>query len=320
MFADKNDIIAINAVLLRQLKLLTNNWSYIDFVDKFQNPDGTPLLRYFRSDNMHWTQAAYDEVVYPALKADLRYTKIIYPQNPPTSVDEVIMNQKDSSKYLWHAVKLGKLSVTRGDNVLKQAKLAGKKINLLIGNRPPADFSNLQSAFPNHIVFTRGVSGFFTDNLTDYRDDLGVEFADNLLIYIGEDDYLRGSKLENGEIACGMDFILKAHVRLQTAITYWKNKYPNLKVTFIRMEESPKLWRPSHGGNWQIGDFNLKKMQPFVDARADWMKTVDVNSAMKIWVGGKAQLVTNFFLPNSIDLSSAGYARWTSVITPFLVR
>jgi len=324
LIADKADIIAINAVLLKELKALTQNWSYIDIVSRFQNPDGSPLMRYFLGDQTHWTQAAYNEVVFPALKEDLRYKTIVVPLVVSSvvidSVVTVTMHQIDSTKRLWHDVRNARLSATNGDSAMAHAKQSGKKINLFLGNKLPAVFPNLSGAFPNYTVFTRGVSGMNASNLNDYRDDLGVEYADNLIIYLGEDDYQNGATVINGELQCNSVFILQEHVQIQNAITYWKNKYPNLNVVFINTLVTPKLWRSSHGGNWQIEDFNVKKMQPFIDTRKTWLKSI-ANIPMKVWTPGKPTTFNiNYFIPNSNDLTVAGYAKMAAMVTPFLVK
>ena len=154
-----------------------------------------------------------------------------------------------------------------------------------------------------------------------YLDDLGVEYADNLFLYFGENEFLANFRKDLVD-----DNIIRA-------INYWKQKNPKLKVVCVLMQVCPSLWVDSgfrlniaEAGNKQIEDLLNRKLREFAATRGSNVKIANMNRAMKN-MGYPPTPKTECFITQTINgktqqvhMNAAGYKIWRDVLTPFMIR
>ena len=232
------------------------------------------------------------------------------------------MNQKNTAVAYWYEVMKDKTEGVNSNAEMKKLKAQGYKINLTIGN---SLFNNwpggIQADFSRYKVINRAFGGAAAEHMMAYLEDLGVEYADNLFLYFGENEFLPNFRKDLVD-----DNIIRA-------INYWKQKNPKLKVVCVLMQVCPSLWVDSgfrlnfaEAGNKEIEDLLNKKLREFAATRRSNVKIADMNRAMKNR-GYPPTPKTECFVTQTINgktqqvhMNAAGYKIWRDVLTPFMIR
>jgi len=239
-----------------------------------------------------------------------------------TPAELASMNQKNTAVAYWYEVMKDKTEGVNSNAEMKKLKAQGYKINLTIGN---SLFNNwpggIQADFSRYKVINRAFGGAAAEHMMAYLEDLGVEYADNLFLYFGENEFLPNFRKDLVD-----DNIIRA-------INYWKQKNPKLKVVCVLMQVCPSLWVDSgfrlnfaEAGNKEIEDLLNKKLREFAATRRSNVKIADMNRAMKNR-GYPPTPKTECFVTQTINgktqqvhMNAAGYKIWRDVLTPFMIR
>ncbi len=231
------------------------------------------------------------------------------------------MNQKNTTLAYWYEIMKDKTEGVNSNAEMKKLKAQGYKINLAIGNSLVNNWPGIQADFTRYKVINRAFGGALAEHVMAYLDDLGVEYADNLFLYFGENEFLANYR---------KDLIDDNIIR---AINYWKQKNPKLKVVCVLMQVCPSLWVDSgfrlniaEAGNKQIEDLLNSKLREFAATRGSNVKIANMNRAMKN-LGYPPTPKTECFITQTINgktqqvhMNAAGYKIWREVLTPFMIR
>ncbi len=231
------------------------------------------------------------------------------------------MNQKNTNYAYWYEIMKDKTEGVNSDAEMKKLKAQGYKINLTIGNSLFNNWSGIQTEFSKYKVINRAFGGAAAEHMMYYLEDLGVQYADNLFLYFGENEFLPNFRKDLVD-----DNIIRA-------IDYWKEKYPKLKVVCVLMQVCPSLWVDSgfrlnfaEAGNKQIEGLLNSKLREFAATHRSSVKIADMNRAMKNR-GNPPTPKTECFVTQTINgktqqvhMNAAGYKIWRDVLTPFMIR
>jgi lysophospholipase L1-like esterase len=237
-----------------------------------------------------------------------------------TQAELASMNQKNTNYAYWYEVMQDKTIGKNTNAEMSRQKAQGNKINLVIGNSLFNKWVTIDDAFPRSKVFNRAFGGALAEHVLPFLDDLGVEYADNLFLYFGENEFLANFR---------KDLIDDAMIK---AVKYWREKNPKLKVVFVELQVCPSLWvdpavlfNPASSGNKEIESLLNSKLREFART-VSYVRVADMNRAMKTsWypyeprsecfvtetVNGKTQ---------QVHMNAEGYEIWRRVLTPFMVR
>jgi len=238
-----------------------------------------------------------------------------------TPAELASMNQKNTTLAYWYEIMKDKTEGVNSNAEMKKLKAQGYKINMTIGNSLVNNWPGIQADFTRYKVINRAFGGALAEHVMAYLDDLGVEYADNLFLYFGENEFLANYRKDLVD-----DNIIRA-------INYWKQKNPKLKVVCVLMQVCPSLWVDSgfrlniaEAGNKQIEDLLNSKLREFAATHGSNVKIANMNRAMKN-PGYPPTPKTECFVTQTINgktqqvhMNAAGYKIWREVLTPFMIR
>ncbi|AUD01290.1 GDSL-type esterase/lipase family protein [Spirosoma pollinicola] len=160
-------------------------------------------------------------------------------------------------------------------------------------------WDNLSTYFPNKNLIQRGFGGSELSQVLLYADRIIVPYQPKqVVIYAGEND-----------IATGKQTGQQTYERLVALFEHVRQKLPNALFTFISIKPSPsrrQYFRENDTANQLIKDYLAKQENT---------QFVDIRPAM---LGNNGQPVPALFKPDSLHMLPAGYARWATVLSPYL--
>ena len=222
------------------------------------------------------------------------------------------MVQTNPNYAFWAEIKADKTQGKNSDSAIRVAKSQGKKINIFLGNSLLNQWTGIQDSFPGKAVFNRAFGGAFAEHFQYYYEDLGIRYADNLLIYVGENEHLTGWR------------VAQVPDRLKNAINYWKSVNPALKVVYIKMQVCPSLWITAQGGNWNIDGQN-NAMVAFGSGKT-WYSVCEMNVPMRNWNprSPKTDCFKQETKPDGtfqwVHMNAKGYGIWKTVLAPYVIQ
>lgn len=159
---------------------------------------------------------------------------------------------------------------------------------------------DLEKSFAPAPVFGRGLGGSQMADLLFYADRMIVAYAPKqVLVYEGDND-LQGGKAPEKILAEFKELARRVHAKL-----------PATRIAFIAIKPSRARWNlldKIKATNALVADFAR------TDARLEY---IDVFSPM---LDAKGVLHEEFFANDGLHLNPQGYALWTKVIEPRLMR
>jgi lysophospholipase L1-like esterase len=185
---------------------------------------------------------------------------------------------------------------------LKSGDSSVNKTNLIVfaGSSSFRMWRNLKESFPNHNVLNRGFGSSEMSDLVYYADQLIIDYSPRqILIYEGDNDLNHGKSSAE---------ILKDADQLLSII---RRKLPEeTSVIFLTPKPSPSRWHLKKN----YIRFN-RKLKRWGKHQHD-VKVIDVWTPLLV----KGEPIKEIFLEDNLHMNAAGYARWTEIIAPYLIK
>lgn len=237
-----------------------------------------------------------------------------------TAAEIASMNQKNTATAYWTEIMQDKTIGANTNAVMSKLKSQGRKINLVIGNSLLNKWTTIGDAFPRYTVINRAFGGALAEHAIYYLDDLGVEYADNLFLYFGENEFIADFR---------KDLIDDNMIKM---VKYWHQKNPRLKVVFIEMQVCPTLWvdgsslfSRASSGNREVESLLNSKLREFAST-VSYVKVAKMNSAMKTTRFPYEPRTECFITENAngktqqVHMNANGYEIWQRTLAPFMIR
>ncbi len=167
---------------------------------------------------------------------------------------------------------------------------------LFVGSSTIERWSNLQNDFPDVKVIQRGIGSTRLDDFVRFAPRIVIPYHPRLIVlYAGDNDFADGQSAEN----VYNDY--KDFVRIvQRAL-------PSTRIVFISIKPSPSRWQLR---SKMLRANGLVRSYVRRDRR---LKYADIFNPM---IGANGHPRPELFVDDSLHMSPAGYALWTSILKP----
>ena len=171
---------------------------------------------------------------------------------------------------------------------------------LFIGSSSIRGWKTMNIDFPDHIVINRGFGGSEIEDSIYFADRIIHPYKPkHILLYAGDNDIARGNSAET-VFSDFNKFILTVHKKL-----------PKAKISFIAIKPSLSRWKLA------------KKMVKANGIIKDFCNTDNRLQFIDIWtpmLGNDGKPKPELFAKDGLHLNSKGYALWTKIVTPYLIK
>lgn len=163
-------------------------------------------------------------------------------------------------------------------------------------------WKDLASYFPGHTIINRGFGGSSLPDVIRYEQDILFPYKPKqVVIYCGENDIAASDTVT-------AEMVLNRFKQLFTDI---RNQLPGVPVMYVSIKPSPSRWamrdRMMKTNKLIRKYLKRKKHTVFIDV---WTKMLEPN-------GDPQQ---NLFIEDKLHMNAKGYAIWTKLIEPKLIR
>jgi lysophospholipase L1-like esterase len=173
-----------------------------------------------------------------------------------------------------------------------------KKPIVFTGSSSIRMWQSLNNDFPGKPILNRGFGGSQTDAVIYYADRAIIRYSPKqVVIYIGDNDIAEGKSVE------------KVVTDLKQLFTAIREKLPKATITFISIKPSPSRWRFIE---------SIKQVNEHSKTYLRTMKRAQYVDIFNPMLAGTGKPKPEHFLSDSLHLTPAGYAVWTSVLRPYL--
>ena len=169
---------------------------------------------------------------------------------------------------------------------------------LFVGSSSIRLWRNLEKDFPSVKVINRGFGGSQIEDSTYYADRIIVGYRPRLVVLYAGDNDLASGKTRDRVFGDYKEFVDKLRQRLG-----------DVRIAFISIK--PSLAR------WNLVDkiTSVNEMVRRYAAKDKRLAFIDVFPAM-LGIDGKPR--PELFVSDGLHMTPAGYALWTSIVTPYL--
>ena len=177
-----------------------------------------------------------------------------------------------------------------------------KNAILFIGSSSFRMWKDVQQAFPGYTIINRGFGGSSLPDVIRYADDILFPYhPKQIIIYCGENDIASSDTVT-------ADVVYRRFRKLFQLI---RVKMPGVPVAFVSMKPSPSRER-----FLQIMQEGNNKIKSYLQQQKNAVY-IDVYNKMLQENGSP---MTDIFLNDNLHMNAKGYAIWTKIIGPYLVK
>lgn len=186
----------------------------------------------------------------------------------------------------------------------KQDSVSAPRKNaiLFIGSSSFTMWTDVQKDFPGYIIINRAFGG---SNLLDqlrYVNEVVFPYKPKqIIIYCGENDLASSDTVSGNTVAS----------RFYKLFSLIRKKFPSVQVTYVSMKPSPSrelLLSKMIRGNELIKKYlSTKKKTAYIDV-------------YKEMIDDEGKPRTDIFLDDNLHMNKEGYAIWTKLVQPYLLR
>jgi lysophospholipase L1-like esterase len=173
---------------------------------------------------------------------------------------------------------------------------------LFVGSSSFRMWKGLQDSFPAYTLINRGFGGSTLVDVIRYEDDIIFKYdPKQIVIYCGEND-VAASDTVTGQVA---------FERFKQLYSDIRKKYPRIPIAFVSLKPSPLRW---------------SKKDRMVEANRlikDFIKNQKNTRYIDVWnpmIGEDGRPMENLFIHDMLHMNEKGYAIWTKLIEPVLVK
>jgi lysophospholipase L1-like esterase len=173
-----------------------------------------------------------------------------------------------------------------------------KKPIVFTGSSSIRMWQSLNNDFPGKPILNRGFGGSQTDAVIYYADRAIIRYSPKqVVIYIGDNDIAEGKSVD------------KVVTDLKQLFTAIRENLPKATITFISIKPSPSRWRFIE---------SIKQVNEHSKTYLRTMKRAQYVDIFNPMLAGTGKPKPEHFLSDSLHMTPAGYAVWTSVLRPYL--
>ena len=177
-----------------------------------------------------------------------------------------------------------------------------KNAILFIGSSSFTMWADVQKDFPGYTIINRAFGGStLVDQLRYVKEVIFPYKPKQIIIYCGEND-LASSDTVSGSMVANRFYKLFSLIR---------KKFPGVQVTYVSMKPSPSrelLLTKMIKGNELIKKYlSAKKKTAYIDV-------------YKEMIDDEGKPRTDIFLDDNLHMNREGYAIWTKLIQPYLLK
>ena len=177
-----------------------------------------------------------------------------------------------------------------------------KHLILFAGSSSFRKWTHVQQAFPNHPIINRAFGGSTLPDLIYYANDILFPYeARQIVIYCGEND-IASSDTVTAETVL---------LRVKQLFALIRSRQPKTEIDFVSVKPSPSRiqFRPTIEKANQL-------IQAFI-AKQPHSKYINVFNAM---LNADGSIRQDIFLEDRLHMNEKGYAIWTKIIEPYLMK
>ena len=177
-----------------------------------------------------------------------------------------------------------------------------KNAILFVGSSSFRMWRNVQQDFPKYTIINRGFGGSSLPDVIRYADDIIFPYhPKQIIIYCGENDIASSDTITADVV----------YNRFRKLFQLIRVKMPDVPVAFVSMKPSPsreRFLQTMQEGNNKIKSYlQQQKNAVYIDV---YHKMLQENGSP----------MTDIFLGDNLHMNAKGYAIWTKIIGPYLVK
>ena len=165
---------------------------------------------------------------------------------------------------------------------------------VFIGSSTFTKWKTLESEFEDCQAINRGFGGATIPDINFYADRIAIKYKPaRIVFYAGTNDIADGHSAQT-VFDDFQTFVRKVHTAL-----------PNTQIYFVSMSVPPSRLQYQ-----AVYDLANRMIRDYV-AHAPYVHYIDVTSVMR---DGKGQLRSDYFLPDRLHMTRAGYEAWIPIL------
>ncbi len=173
---------------------------------------------------------------------------------------------------------------------------------LLVGSSSFTKWTNVQQAFPGYPIINHGFGGSILLDVIRYAYETVIRYhPKQVLIYCGENDLASADSITAEEVI----------LRAKTLYGMLRTNLPQATIDFVSIKPSPV--RAGIQGKVKAANKELKR---FFNSQKN-AHFIDLYDAM---LDAKGQMREELYVQDRLHMKPEGYAIWTKIIQPYLVK
>ena len=177
-----------------------------------------------------------------------------------------------------------------------------KNTILFVGSSSFRKWVNVQQAFPQYPIINRGFGGSTIPDVIHYANDIIFPYqAKQIVIYCGENDIASSDTITAGTM-------LKRFQQLYFLI---RSKQKSVEIDFVSIKPSPSRikFRP-------VMEESNRLIKAFISTQQH-AKFINVFNGM---LNKDGSIIQEIFTEDNLHMNNKGYAIWTKIIEPYLLK
>jgi lysophospholipase L1-like esterase len=173
---------------------------------------------------------------------------------------------------------------------------------VFVGSSSFTMWKNVQQAFPNHTIINRGFGGSALPDVIRYEEETILKYKPKqVVIYVGENDFTLSDTVSAVDV----------FDRFKNLYNDIRNRFAKIPIAYISIKPSPSrqhLILKMVKANELIENFLCsQKNAAFIDV---FHEMTDENGLP----------LKDIFIKDNLHMNEKGYAIWTRIIEPYLVK